>query len=85
MSLHQACGDEKDLTDLLQVPTKLQHKFTQEDTEAEISSMIETASCMGDEAGLRSIQGKGAGAWLNVIPSLSKLALVSRDFHLRLA
>ena len=44
MSLHQACGDEKDLTDLLQVPTKLQRKLTQEDTGAEISSMIETAS-----------------------------------------
>ena len=60
MSLHQACGDEKDLTDLLQVPTKLQRKLTQEDTGAEISSMIETASCMGVEARLRSIQGKGA-------------------------
>ena len=60
MSLHEACGDEKDLTDLLQVPTKLQRKLTQEDTGAEISSMIETASCMGDEARLRSIQGKGA-------------------------
>ena len=82
MSLHQACGDEKDLTDLLQVPTKLQRKLTQEDTGAEISSMIETASCMRDEARLRSIQGKGAGAWLNAIPSSSKLALVSRDFHL---
>ena len=40
--------------------------------------MIETASCMRDEARLRSIQGKGAGAWLNAIPS----TLVSRDFHL---
>ena len=44
--------------------------------------MIETASCMKDEARLRSIQGKGAGAWLNAIPSSSKLAKVSRDFRL---
>ena len=58
MSLHQACGDEKDLTDLLQVPTKLQRKLTQEDTGAEISSMIETASCMRDEARLRSVGGR---------------------------
>ena len=82
MSFHQACGDEKDLTDLLQVLTKLQCKLTQEDTGAEISSMIETASCMRDEARLRSIQGKGAGAWLNAIPSSNKLAPVSRDFRL---
>ena len=44
--------------------------------------MIETASCMRDEARLRFIQGKGAGAWLNAIPSSSTLALVSRDFRL---
>ena len=30
----------------------------------------------------QSIQGKGAGAWLNAIPSSSKLALVSLDFRL---
>ena len=44
--------------------------------------MIETVSCMRDGVKLRSIQGKGAGAWRNVIPSSSKHALVSRNVHL---
>ena len=51
MSLHEACGDEKDVSDLLQVSTRLQRKLTQEVVGAEISSTIETVSCMRDEAG----------------------------------
>ena len=82
MSLHEACGDEKDLTDLLQIPTNLQCKLTQEVIGAEISSVIKTVSCMRDGARVRSIKGKGAGAWLNIMLSSSKLALVSRGFCL---
>ena len=42
--LHEACGDEKNLTDLLQIATNLQCKLTQEVIGAEISSVIETVS-----------------------------------------
>ena len=67
---------------IAQIPTNLERKLTQEIIGAEMPSVIETVSCMRDRARLRSTKGKGAGAWLNVIPSSSKLTTVSHDFCL---
>ena len=39
-------------------------------------------TCKRDAARLRSLQGKGAGAWLNVIPTSDKHAVKSNQFSL---
>ena len=44
--------------------------------------MIKTASCLRDATRLRSTQGRGAGAWLNALPTSNKLTLVSRNLRL---
>ena len=81
-SLMQAGSDGTDITEMIQVPTKLQQRLTRQHAKEKMSAMIEKAPSQRDAARLRSIQGKGAGAWLNAMPTSNKLALVSRDFRL---
>ena len=81
-SLMQAGSDGTDITEMIQVPTKLQQRLTRQHAKEKTSAMIEKAPSQRDAARLRSIQGKGAGAWLNAMPTSNKLALVSRDFRL---
>ena len=54
-SSHEACADETDMTNLLQVQTKLQCKLTQEVTGEEISSIIKIVGCKGQGSKSRSM------------------------------
>ena len=47
-----------------------------------VDELIKHAPCERDAARLRSLQGKGAGAWLDVIPTSDKHAVKSNQFSL---
>ena len=67
----------------ISVQTKrFQHKLVTEITKATASSLLENTTSLRDEARLRSLNGKGAGAWLSAIPSSRKFALNSCEFRL---
>ena len=59
----------------------MQHRLTTEFVQSKADQLIETDSNR-DAARLRSIRGKGAGAWLDSIPSSEKFALSSGNFVL---
>ena len=66
--------------DLLSDTKKLQHRLTEKHVKT-VLHMIDNSS-MKDAARLRSLQGKGSGAWLECIPSSQELALSPGLFHL---
>ena len=61
---------------------KLQHKLCSEIHSRKAKSFLESIPTVKDAARLRSVQGKGAGAWLNAIPSKEPLTLKSSEFRL---
>ncbi len=81
-ALREAVPSDKQLEDMLRNKSKLQRKLTQDLASTAITDMIMISSCDREAARLRSLQGKGAGAWINTIPTSQKLALESRDFRL---
>ena len=80
-SLHRACLEDKELSDFLN-RRKLQHSLTQDYFNLVSSSFFESSPYYRDAARLRSLHGKGSGAWLNAIPSSQKPTLRTRDFLL---
>ena len=80
-SLHQATPPNYSLSNLGS-GSKLQQKLTDSLVKTEVSERINFASFSREASRLRSIQGRGAGAWLDAIPSSKKLALKPREFQL---
>ena len=81
-SLQDALPQNKSLADLLQNPNKLQHKLSSERNVQISSSLLSNPQSLEDGARMRSLQGKGAGAWLESIPVSTKFALKAGDFCL---
>ena len=80
--LQQALPSNKSLLVLASHSTKLQHRLTEEFMETKINCLMEDTPTTRDAARLRSLQGKGAGAWLEAVPSSQKLALKPSEFRL---
>ena len=80
--LLQALPGNKSLGDLINNPKKLQQKLKSEQTEQIVSSILSNPLSQRSAARFRSLQGLGAGVWLDSIPSSAKLALKPSDFRL---
>ena len=80
--LLQALPRNKSLVDLINNPKKLQQKLKSEQTEQIVSSILSNPLSQRSAAQFRSLQGLGAGAWLDSIPYSAKLALKPSDFCL---
>ena len=79
--LQQSLCPGQALSDLLCNTKGLQHNLTEKQTKLKVQDMIER-SATKDAARLRSLQGRGSGAWLDVIPSSRKLAISPGLFRL---
>ena len=80
-SLQQALPSQFTLSSLLST-NKVQQKLTSQSVKSEIQSRIDTTASVREAAHLRSLQGKGSGAWLQAIPSSCKFALEPKQFQL---
>ena len=80
--LLQALPGNKSHIELINNPKKLQQKLKSEQTEQIVSSILSNPLSRRSAAWFRSLQGLGAGAWLDSIPSSAKLALKPSDFRL---
>ena len=66
---------------LLSNTKRLQHHLLDKVIEAQVNIFLDKES-EKDSARLRFLQGKGAGSWLNVIPSTQNLAILLGNFRL---
>ena len=80
--LKRSMPEKKCLDDLLRNTNKLQHKLSLERTDQIVSNMKSHPQSLWDGARFRSLQGIGAGAWLDAIPVSSKFALKPGNFCL---
>ena len=69
-------------SDLLANPVKLQHRLSTDIAEMKAAECLVQASSDQDAARLRSSQGRGAGAWLQAIPSTENYSLKSTEFKI---
>ena len=70
------------LEKMINYPRKLQHCLTLGISQKQSEDFIKNINSNQDAARLRLLQGKGAGAWLYVIPLTYKNALKSNEFRL---
>ena len=80
-SLQHALPSQFTLSSLLST-NKVQQKLTSQSVKSEIQSRIDTTASVKAAACLRSLQGKGSGAWLQAIPISCKFALEQKQFQL---
>ena len=73
--LSQALPPGKTLSGLLENPLKVQHNLTYNHVSEVVSQLLGSDQPSRTKARLRSLQGKGAGAWLETISSSSEFAL----------
>ena len=78
-SLHQAIHPNYHLSGLT-TEIKLQRKLTDSLLRSEASEGIDSATCPKEVLRLRSIQGSGAGAWLDAIPNSQRFPLKPKEF-----
>ena len=80
--------DSHSLADILHDTKNLQRKLNLDRTKHTLSTFLQGLESTGDKACPRSLQRRGAGAWLDAIPTSTKFALSSGDYclaqHLRL-
>ena len=81
-ALCQSLPPDKIMSDVLTTIHKLQHQLSKTQAESLSASQIDNAATTRDASRLRSIQGKGAGAWLSSIPSSQRFALNSCNYRL---
>ena len=74
--LSQALPPGKTLSGLLENSLKVQHNLTYNHVSEVVSQLLESDQPSRTKARLRSLQGKGAGAWLETIPSSSEFTLL---------
>ena len=71
------------LHDLSQKPKKLQHRLTEDLDKLRASVLVmEDAGSACDPARIRSLQSKGAGAWLESVPTSGSFAMDKNEFQL---
>ena len=75
-------GEEQSLDDFISYPKKLQHRLSTKNASDSATDIIIQTQSDRDAAWLRSLQGRGAGAWLDVIPTSTKHALKTNEFSL---
>ena len=80
--IHKAVPTGENLIDLVQNPRWVQRKLTQQHMAAACSYMIEHTCSPRDAAHLHSLGGKGAGAWLTVIPESTNFAFQLYEYRL---
>ena len=71
-TLQKSLDTKQSLTEYLSNTKKLQYRLVDKAMKDQVDKMLE-CSLSSDAACLRSLQGKGAGAWLNSIPFTKKL------------
>ena len=81
-SLSKSLPPDKVLSDFLARPKKLQHRLSHELYTFQACELIEHSPTARDTSRLLSLQGKGAGAWLNASPTSQGFALRPCDFRL---
>ena len=72
---HASLPADKSITDLMDNTKKLQQRMTLESTNNIVSSILANPQSQRSSARFRSLQGVGAGAWLDLIPLSTKFAL----------
>ena len=75
-------GEQQSLDDFISYPKKLQHQLSTKIASDSATDIIIQAQSDRDAARLRSLHGRGAGAWLDVIPTSAKHALKTNEFSL---
>ena len=80
--------DHQSLEDYISYPKKLQQRLSNKIANDIAADLIANSQSERTAARLRSVQGRGAGGWLEVIPTSDKYAIRSNEFslasHLRL-
>ena len=66
--LHECLDPDQSVNGLLSNTKRLQHHLIDKVTKAQVSILLDKESGK-DSSRLCSLQGKGAGSWLNAIPS----------------
>ena len=74
--------DYQSLENMISYPKKLQHCFSTKIASNNAIDLIAQAPSDRDAARLRSLQGRGAGAWLDVISTSGKHALQANEFSI---
>ena len=80
--LSQALPPDLSLHDLPIKHKKLQQTLTRTLANTEMMDMIDSALTREDAARFRSLRGRGAGSWLDTVPSSPKLALEPSEIRL---
>ena len=75
-------GEQQSLDNFILYPKKLQHRLSTKIASDRATDIIIQAQSDRVAARLRSLQGQGAGAWLDVIPTSAKHALKTNEFSL---
>ena len=63
-------------------PRKIQHQISAEMSKLKSQMIIDDTSSDRDAARLLSLQGTGAGAWIEAVPTSSKFAMNPTEFRL---
>ena len=75
-------GEQQFLDDFISYPKKLHHRLSTKIASDSATDIIIQAQSDRDAARLRSLQGRGAGAWLDVFTTSAKHALKTNEFSL---
>ena len=70
------------LPDLVMKHVKLQHRLIQNHHKSKVQEFMDHLSTSRVRSHFQSLQGQGAGAWLSTVPSISALAVSSKEFNL---
>ena len=81
-SLNDNLGNAPNLCDLSLNPVKLQQRISQGIDKLRADLILDDAKGARDAARLRSLQGKGAGAWLESVPTSDKFAMNKNEFQI---
>ena len=80
--LYNSLPTDEFLPDLVMNHIKLQHRLRENHHKSKVQEFMDHLSTSRDRFRFRSLQGQGAGAWLSAVPSISALALSSKEFNL---
>ena len=78
----QSLPPDESLSDFISGQEKIQKQSNFSQTNFEITTLLEEAPTGCDSARLRSLQGNGAGAWINAVPTSQSFALNSCKYRL---
>ena len=70
------------MTEMSKNPAKLQHRLVTKIHESAVTTAIDHACSKLSAARLHSLQGRGAGAWIDAIPSCGKLSMKPSEYRL---